>query len=1128
MKFISPELGQSLFERVYEVSALNNLGSKERLPKYRVILEDLFKELTKDENQFFSNLFARSEYIFKNYGTPAPIRKNADSLRLLANKIVHNSAFEPSVNDEPFSIRNLCTVLSHFSNVSIPEKLKAIYEPFLRNYFETVKTRPKPPVRESYAFYALVTSVLPAHEFAKNRILVCENEEFGTFKLLLWNKLDDTGFGSDLTPFADMVWPFATLYVTEVYRHAERDDEYNTSAKSLVVLEPDYLIEVKNLSECVQSNGSNPYINLLGRFSKGEINPSQITGNLVGAVLDDCSREDDYNYRRTFERYMRANAFGMLVIANENGAYSRANIVNIFNNALEHESNIKKLQLDRKSKKAYIEPTFISAEYGLLGRLDALYEDPADANRKDVLELKSGSPPSQGMWKNHEAQTIGYDLLLSSVFPARHGISAILYSKASGKEQALRFVSGDRFLERQKLLMLRNQIVANEIKLSLGHKAPIQAISLNGALPIPKYSEAHVEEFSRIYGALNPLDRTYFEEYIRFVFKELRIAKMGSEEIKDSNRGFASLWKRSKSEKISDYDALVYLTIDKITENSIIELPFPDHTLFPSGISGLRKGDSVVLYPTPDPEELNPLRSQILKGTLSEILTDRIIVNLISKQVDVQYFSTCKFWAVERDFRESSYRDMLLSLYQFVKSSPEYKGLIFGKTVPKFDDLPFVTNPALNANQNEIIQKALNAKDYYLIQGPPGTGKTSTVLRDIINRLNQRGEQIMVLAFTNRAVDEICKMLVKIEGLDFIRIGRGGLEPYTFQKLSDELNLADLHSRLIAAKVIVSTQSSFASNLDILQVKTFDTLVVDEASQLLEPQLVGYLSHFKRFILIGDENQLPAVVLQDQISSRTEKSELHEIYLTDLRESLFNRLLTNAQQKKWECYGMLTHHFRMHEEVADFINRAFYGSQLVAGLERQKEGIKQFDPNSENLIEQTLATNRVVFIPSKKEIHSKINDFESDIATQVVNLIRQKRKADFNLENSVGIIAPFRAQMANIKRLLPKELHQLSVDTIERYQGSERDVIVLSFAVRNAAQLKSVESLSQNDVDRKLNVALSRAREAIIITGCEEVLRKSKHIAALLDDIRAKGGYLEMPQQVVEGRGTVVDTSDLF
>ena len=92
-----------------------------------------------------------------------------------------------------------------------------------------------------------VTSVLPAHEFAKNRILVCENEEFGTFKLLLWNKLDDTGFGSDLTPFADMVWPFATLYVTEVYRHAERDDDYNTSAKSLVVLEPDYLIEVKNL-----------------------------------------------------------------------------------------------------------------------------------------------------------------------------------------------------------------------------------------------------------------------------------------------------------------------------------------------------------------------------------------------------------------------------------------------------------------------------------------------------------------------------------------------------------------------------------------------------------------------------------------------------------------------------------------------------------------------------------------------------------------------------------------------------------------------------------------------------------------------------------------------------------------
>ena len=1127
MKLINPELGKSLFERVFEISELKNLGSRERFPKYRQVLEDLFKELTKDENQFFSDLSARTEYIFKNYEAPPFIKKSADNLRRLANKVIHQSDFQLSDKDEPFSIRNLCAVLSHFSNVPIPEKLKSIYEPYLRNYIETVKDRPKPPVRENHSFRAVITEVGPAKEYTKNRMLVCENDDFGTFTLRLWNNLDENGFGSDLTPFADMVWPFSTFYVTEVKQHAERENEYYTTNRSLIVLEPDYLIEVKNLAECVQKNGMNPYINLLGRFSKGEINDSQIVGNLVGTVLDDCSRESDYEYKRTFERYMRTNAFGMLVVANENGAYNRTKIANIFTSAQEHEPNIKKLQVDRKTKKVYIEPTFISAEYGLLGRLDALYEDTADANRKDVLELKSGATPPHGLWKNHEAQTVGYDLLLNSVFPKRHGISSILYSKASGEQQALRFVSGDRFLDRQKLLMLRNEIVANEIRLSQGHKTPLRAIHPNGTLPIPPFSEALVDEFSRTYKNLNDLDRAYFEEYIRFVFKELRIAKMGAEEIQDTNRGFASLWKRTKTEKIEDYDALVYLTIEKVSGNSIIELLYPADSLFTASISGLRNGDSVVLYPTPDPEELNPLRSQILKGTLSEILPDRVIVNLINKQVEEQYFKSCKLWAVERDFRESSYRDMLLSLYQFIKSSPEYKDLVFGKGIPRFEDLDFVTNPELNENQNAIIQKALNAKDYFLIQGPPGTGKTSRILKDIIYRLNQLGEQIMVMAFTNRAVDEICKMLEKIEGLNFIRLGRGS-EPFCWQALANEMKLGDLHSRLMSARVIVSTQSTFATNQDILQIKKFDTLVVDEASQLLEPQLVGYIGNFKRFILIGDENQLPAVVLQDQLSSKTEKVVLHEIHLTDLRESLFSRLLSNAQKQNWDCFGMLTHHFRMHEEVADFINQTFYGSKLVAGLERQKSSMSEFDPESDNLIEQKLASNRVIFIPSKKEIRSKINEFEAGIARQVVDIMKQKRKDKFSLTETVGVIAPFRAQMAMIKRLFPKDLHGLSVDTVERYQGSERDVIVLSFAVRNVAQLQSVESLAQNGVDRKLNVALSRARDYIIITGCEDVLRKSRHIAALLDDIRSKGGYLEMPQGAPVKGGTLIDTSDLF
>ncbi len=838
---------------------------------------------------------------------------------------------------------------------------------------------------------------------------------------------------------------------------------------------------------------------------------------------------------------MQEQSFGMLVLADSHGNYDRTQIQSIYDNAGAQDSNILKHVQSSAGKSAQIEPTFISAEYGLLGRLDVLYEDKTNPNHKEVLELKSGTPHDKGMFPNHEAQTLAYDLMLRSVYPKRTGTNSILYSKAT-EGTPLRHVDSKKFYDKLRLLMVRNEIVANEIRLSLGNMDPLERMAHND-VKVPQFSQDLLNGFRRTYQQLSPLEKAYFQEYTAFTFRELRIAKMGPEDPNSSSRGFASLWKLSKPQKMANYEALVNLEIKSVTDNSVLEMSFPKDNLFSSSLSGMRVGDTIVLYPTPDPEILNPLHSQILKGNLTEIHSDKIKVTLINKQVDSDFFRSCRLWAVERDFSESSYKDWLLSLYRFMETPPAHKALIFGQTEPQFEQHDYAPIPGLNANQNEIIARALNAKNYFLIQGPPGTGKTSTVLCNIVDQLIKKKENVLIIAFTNRAVDEICDKLDKKLNNEelLIRLGRQSTNNNSWPKLAAELKLNELHEKVSKARVIVSTQSSFSSGMDLLNIKSFDTLIVDEASQLTELHLVGFLHKFKRFMLIGDEKQLPAVVLQSEAKSQTKSQLLKEIGLPNLRDSLFTRLLLNAQNKGWHsAHGLLSQHYRMHEDIADFINRRFYNSQLESGNPEQKAPIQKFSRESSNPIERALANNRIIFIPSPKENRSKVNEYEAQVVKRVLDGVKQGYGNAFTLGSvapiasmttstsdasdevkdsgkkaapTVGVITPFRAQMATIRKYLGPEYQDLTVDTVERFQGSERDVIIISYALGSQVQLQSVSSFGPEEVDRKLNVALSRAKEFVILTGTEEIMRLHKHISVLLDEIRQKGGYLELGPQ---------------
>ncbi|WP_282782608.1 AAA domain-containing protein [Phaeodactylibacter xiamenensis] len=1102
--------GHLLFEQINELVNNEKLTPKERIPKYRTVLEDLFQLLTQDAPTHLTGLFAKTTYYFREYEPSEQVINHVHELRKFGNQVVHNSSLIPTAKDDLRCLYYLCESIASLSKVSVPEGLKVLYKNDEAS-FSKFTTKKKVWNNEKYEFRAVVEHVyIPDNDGVGKFpcIVYCNTEEYGELQLKLWNNKNENDFGTDFREFAYLLQPYRTIYVTEVIKYDDKEDEFFASRESLLTLEPDYLVDAKELAECVQSENDTPLLYLLNRFNKGEITDRVIVGNIVGSMLDDLVIEGDkYEYKNTFKKAMQSNSFGMLCLSNENGHYNNQSIKQIYLEAQGHERTLKHTLEQFSGKNCIVEPTFISNKFGIQGRLDLLLVDKEKPQRKDIIELKSSrSFPSVGrvLFGNHQAQTLCYDLLLQSTYPDRIGNNHILYSSASIEEKPLRFVSGSHYMEKQAILMLRNRIVANELSLAEGDENPILQL-LKAELNLPAFIKPQHDAFFKSVSVLDEPLKSYFFEYLQFIFQELKTAKIGQNNDLTTNYGFARTWLSEKNEKLDNQDALVYLKVDKVSEQLHVILSYSKDIFQQS--HAFRLGDFCILYPTPDPENLDPLHTQILKCYITEISDAKLTVSLINKQIHKDYFDQKTYWALEPDFRDTGYKQMLRSLFMLLQADKKSQRLVLGLDRPMFDEVESLADTtSLNTVQKEIVAKALSAKDYYLIQGPPGTGKTSNVLCELVMRRARSGLNVMVLAFTNKAVDLIGEKLEK-KGVSVIRLGKSA-KAFSWSVLSKQNSLDKLYDRVADEKVFLATQASFLSSLDLLKIKEFDTLIVDEASQLLEPHLVGIIPFFKRFILIGDENQLPPVVIQEDRPLKNADI-LQKLALTNPKHSLFDRLKRNAIAKKWDdCYGMLTIHYRMHEAIADFPNRRFYSGKLVAGFMEQKTVWPSANLNySDHLWAKILRSNRLLFIPSARASTKKSNKEEANMIKEILMQLESAYGDRFDQANTVGVITPFRTQIATIRQEIGDKFKDITVDTIERYQGSERDIIIFSFAINNTGQLLSIQSLSDTGVDRKLNVAITRAKQQLILLGTEPYLEKSPVISELLEMIKTRGGY---------------------
>ncbi|MFA6360815.1 MAG: C-terminal helicase domain-containing protein, partial [Dysgonamonadaceae bacterium] len=247
---------------------------------------------------------------------------------------------------------------------------------------------------------------------------------------------------------------------------------------------------------------------------------------------------------------------------------------------------------------------------------------------------------------------------------------------------------------------------------------------------------------------------------------------------------------------------------------------------------------------------------------------------------------------------------------------------------------------------------------------------------------------------------------------------------------------------------------------------------------------------------------------------------LNDIGIKDCRDSFFERLLHTCKKNNWtHAYSTLIHQGRMHNDIAAFPSFFFYEKNLFPALDWQSQPLKLVDQkNSE--IDSLVANNRVMLFCTeniaKQTVSHKINHGEADTVVMLVESLRSvyhHSKKDF-CASRIGIIAPYRNQIALIKQKLAEakvpDFEKISVDTVERYQGSQRDIILISFCVNKAYQLDFLCNLSSDGkVDRKLNVALTRARKQLFLVGNRQILRQHPIYATLIDFMKDKTHVLE-------------------
>ena len=511
-------------------------------------------------------------------------------------------------------------------------------------------------------------------------------------------------------------------------------------------------------------------------------------------------------------------------------------------------------------------------------------------------------------------------------------------------------------------------------------------------------------------------------------------------------------------------------------------------------------------------------------ATVSFVDGDRMVVT-VPESMPLTDLQTAANVGVQLSFDETSYKMMFDALDRVMRSKGRLaylRDLFYSRQPAATFTFAPMQFPYLNKTQEEAVNKVLRAKDVAIVHGPPGTGKTTTLVEAIYETL-RREPQVLVCAQSNMAVDWISEKLVD-RGVPVLRIGnptrvndkmlsftyerrfeshpdyellwairkairelrahrKRGDEKYhqKMERLKDRAN--ELEIRINAqlfgeARVIACTLVGAANRL--LDGQKFGTVFIDEAAQALEAACWIPIRRCQRVILAGDHCQLPPTV----------KS------IAALKAGLGTTLMERIVEQKPEVVTLLRMQYRMNEEIMRFSSDWFYGNQVESAPEVKFRSILDLDvpmewveasPDPSEGGEKGLEE----FVG---ESFGRINKVEAELTLltlqQYFERIGKTRVLNERLD--VGIISPYRAQVQYLRQLLKKREYfkpfrnLITVNTVDGFQGQERDIIVISLVRSNdEGQIGFLRDL------RRMNVAITRARMKLIILG--DVATMTRH-----------------------------------
>jgi DNA replication ATP-dependent helicase Dna2 len=894
------------------------------------------------------------------------------------------------------------------------------------------------------------------------------NTQYGESELCEVTLRPDGGAGEPTTVTLWGKWTETAEYLEPgmelaVYDPDERqyqgETQYSVGGDSTIVVEPSFLVDVTDIRAWVQC----PRMYYLRKLDGAELAYPLVKGTVVHEVFGDLLRGRDVETAIEDQVHEAGLDIGLLgrtaeEVAGDVRDHAKA-IEGWLNQGTLTEKDGAATAADSSERdfgpeesEWRSEMTLISERYGMKGRADAV-------RRGMPVELKTGKNTKREPRFQDKIQATAYALMLgeraansldaSAVMAGDGGATqtpidaapdtgTLLYTKNAAVERteesgdlspAKEFSIGTGLLK--YVIRTRNAIAAMEHDTGVptGYEANAKCeycfeqdtcMAVSGRLD--QESKA-----GQVGVAIPDEEREYFERFYRAIEAERRAV----------HREYAKLWEQTPEERADDDRALVNLEPLGRTE-----LDGGQWELRASGtgaVSKIREGDYVMA------SDGDPVNGDAELGRVQRLADGEIVVTtdepLDLRRLDV-YPSE-----ITTDRLQNALHDALLT------QPPERKDVLFGRREPEFEQVEetFIDN---NDAQNEACQLAVGAEDVALVHGPPGTGKTYTLAR-MVRALVARGDRVLLSAFTNRAVDNAIEALEEQGFTDIVRVGtesgvREDMRKYRLEQSGDPEACA---ATLQNAQVVAATTATCGGTA--MQSQSFDAAVVDEAGQLTEPGTLAATTLSDRFVLVGDHQQLPPVV---QSEDKT------------LATSLFQRLIEAFP----DAGVMLDRQYRMAQRIQAFASREFYDGQLrpaTGAVAAQR--IDDLDGVTLSALPAHLRDG-VAFVDPEGAQTGNTNAAEADAVAEVVAAYRD---AGVPAED-IGVIAPFRAQVAELNRRLP----DVAVDTVDRFQGSSKEVIVVSFVATGTLEGPIFEDY------RRINVALTRAKKALVLVGDADAL----------------------------------------